>query len=517
MNRVMRALALTVSVMALTAPVRAAFVMDRTVGTLGDGLGELQYPTEMVLVDETVYVTDWANNRVATFHLDGTAQGYFGETDIGWLKGPVAIQATGDRLYVLEMSAERISTFDLEGNFKGAIGEDLGLSKPRDIFIVQDKLYIADTDNDRVVIATLQGKRVGAFGGLKGPRGLGLAYERLVVAQPDADKVDELDLKTGYPSRSIGADGSMRGPRRVTQGGRFLFVSDHLNHRVLVFDKDNRFVEQLGTGLLRNPEGLMWVADRQELWVADAENDRLVVFRYAPGEQPQPRAEQPHTPPPTTPAPQPAAAQTEQLRQMQDALTTAMLEKQNAALTYKRAAEKTDRAALAWANHGLGSLDGAGYSTREAGTHFVLSAKDPAVVAVYETSGSVVLGVVPLSGGALFTQPLAGTADKLRFLDFNRDGLEDMVLDVITPAGKTRHFVSGAGANGALSPALSLPVKTAAYESTTFLEGPKLFEVRTVTGGGQQVMVYAYAEGRFQNEGTAATGEDADTGGENGP
>ncbi len=479
------------------APAQAGFTYARAIGSLGDGPGQLKYPTELAAAQGNVYVTDWGNNRVTVFTPDGKPNGFFSQTKDAALAGPVAIQAANNRLYVLEMNAGRISLFTFKGEYKGSIGGDLGLNHPRDFRVVKDKIYIADTDNNRVVITNLQGVRTGVFNGLKGPRGIDLAFERLLVAHPEESRITQINTTTGYPSRALGADGTLRGPRRLTTGGEWLFVSDYANSRVLVYDKNSQMIQQVGGGILKNPEGMLWLADRKELWVADAENDRLAVFRFTPGFEPVPAIV-----PPVAIAPPPAAVkpEEEEFTRLVNTLQGALAEKQRAAVAYKSAAEKSDRFSMDYARYATRFLGKAALLPQSASLQFVLDAAKPSVVAVYAGGGEVVVGVIPLAGKPFFSAPFSGALDRVRFLDFDRDNLEDIVLDLDAGGEKQRYFLKADSAAAKVSLALGLPIKTSAHESKTFFEGKRLFEVRRQVAGGEALIRYSYTGGVFVEE-----------------
>ncbi|MGA2477865.1 MAG: hypothetical protein ABSG63_03825 [Spirochaetia bacterium] len=111
-----------------------------TFGRKGRADGLLLGP-QYLTVDSRGYlwVTDWGNSRVVRFSLDGTFV-----QSIPGITGPTGLAAREDRLYVSEKANKRILIFDLNGNQLSTIGEGT-LDAPEGIsFSPRGKLLVAD-------------------------------------------------------------------------------------------------------------------------------------------------------------------------------------------------------------------------------------------------------------------------------------------------------------------------------------------------------------------------------------
>lgn len=180
----------------------------------------------------------------------------------GWFSGfsgPAALSVTKDRVYVSDYSADLVRVLDRQGGalFEfGASGSGDGqFYGPTGVLATEDAVYVADSGNRRVQKFDHEGKFLFAFGAddqgraLKYPAGLALYAGGAGIAGGGA--ADSLD-----PS--------------------MIFVADRDDRRILGYDLDGNFLDELRPDLLKQPRGLhiqgqrMLVADEQSgVWLYD--------------------------------------------------------------------------------------------------------------------------------------------------------------------------------------------------------------------------------------------------------
>ena len=178
--------------------------------------------------------------------------GGFGQTN-GRFDGPRGVAVFANRVYVADSFNNRIQQFTRTGEFTrtwGALGSRNGqFNRPRGVAVDQDGLvYVADTLNHRVQIFSPTGQFIRTFG------------------------------------RQGSGNGQFSYPWGVAIGrnGR-IYVSDSSNNRVQEFNRNGRFRQVWGRrgsaqGFFNFPRGI--VADRQgRIYVADGANNRVQVFR----------------------------------------------------------------------------------------------------------------------------------------------------------------------------------------------------------------------------------------------
>lgn len=144
----------------------------RSIGSWGNGPGQLFEPSGVAVDGQgDVYVADTWNARVSKFAPNGTFIKSWGSgaTPFG---DPAVNSATGQQVQKFAV--------DTKGEAAGNANSPLGFYGPRNLLVVNDRVYIADTGNARVVVTDLDGNFVTqwgtkgeATGQLREPIGLG--------------------------------------------------------------------------------------------------------------------------------------------------------------------------------------------------------------------------------------------------------------------------------------------------------------------------------------------------------
>jgi len=145
-----------------------------TLGRLGSGTGDFNKPTD-VAIDRrgNIFVTDTGNNRIQKFDPSGkflVEWGRFARRRGAELNNPVSVAYSDEgfgALYVLNAPECRVQKFDIDGNLvntwlmhrKGE-GAACGPSRLR-IERRRYTVYIADTENNRVVLFDKDGEPLG--------------------------------------------------------------------------------------------------------------------------------------------------------------------------------------------------------------------------------------------------------------------------------------------------------------------------------------------------------------------
>ena len=223
----------------------------RQFGSEGKGKGQFSDPWGVALdSDGCIYVSDSGNERIQKFTFDG--QYIHSVTDknlIGRLRG---LKINNNKLYVCDEDNNRILIFDRELNYITHIGGSNGsrpgqFSWPHDIaWDSSSMLYVADRGNGRIQVLDEDGRYVREFG----QRGRG--------------------------------HGELFGPYYIDVARDLVYVSETGNSRVSVFDTSGRFVCTVGRhgrgpGELMAPFGIS-VSEDHFVCVCDCYNNRVQIF-----------------------------------------------------------------------------------------------------------------------------------------------------------------------------------------------------------------------------------------------
>ncbi len=131
-----------------------------TIGSRGDGPGDLNAPTYISFAHDRLYVTDTLNSRIQIFDRDGAMLEMFGQRGlyVGNLTRPkgVAVDDEGN-IYVVESYYDYVLIFDQQGRYLlpiGGTGHRPGqFYLPAGIWTDRhNRVYVADMFNGRVVI-----------------------------------------------------------------------------------------------------------------------------------------------------------------------------------------------------------------------------------------------------------------------------------------------------------------------------------------------------------------------------
>ncbi len=248
-------------------PVAAAvaeisFEFVSAMGGFGIGRESFDHPVDVVQDrDENFYVVDQGNNRVQVLDRRGRYVREWGGRGFqpGTFDTPQAALIDRDAgvLFIVDRLNHRVQKFDLNGRFLfsiGRLGSSRGsLNNPMDVALDKNgNIYVADTGNNRIQKFDPTGKFIVEWG--------------------------------KYARRGRGAE--LTNPVSVAyspEGFGYIYVLNTPECRVLKYETDGTFagewpMHKKGEGALCGPSRIRIEPRRYTVYIADTENDRVIMF-----------------------------------------------------------------------------------------------------------------------------------------------------------------------------------------------------------------------------------------------
>ena len=204
------------------------------------GDGDLDSPAGLAFdQEENILVVDTGNNRVVKFDKSGKLLSVVIENnsdnslDMPW---GIAVNHLG-HILVSDWRNNRICVYDSEGKYLNSFGEipnSLGqdyvqLKGPAGLSIDDDgDIYVADRDNDRVVIYDPEGKYVTQFTGDATLSKIGKTY---IMSSPRVLRLREMSNREIWRK--------LRAPASVRTYGNLIYIPDFGCHRIQVYEKES--------------------------------------------------------------------------------------------------------------------------------------------------------------------------------------------------------------------------------------------------------------------------------------
>ena len=281
---------------------------DFLTATSGTSSTKLKYPSGIYSDGTKLFITDYSNNRILIYNTIPTTNGVAADVVIGQtdfltatsgtsstkLKYPSGIYSDGTKLFITDYSNNRIliyntipttngvaadvvigqTDFTLNGiNIIGNIASQEGLNSPRNSIIINNKLFISDTFNNRILIYNTI------------PTTNGVAAD-VVIGQTDF-----LTATSGTSSSKL------KNPSGIYSDGTKLFISDSNNHRILIYNtipttngvaadvvigQTDFITATSGTSAtkLKYPAGIY--SDGTKLFISDGSNHRILIYNTIP-------------------------------------------------------------------------------------------------------------------------------------------------------------------------------------------------------------------------------------------
>lgn len=220
---------------------------QQTWGSRGFGTGNSGFAWESdltIAASGLIYVADTRNSRVTEFDRNGVPTGReFGSVGsaIGQMNWPYGIDAAGNNFVVADTQNNRVQLWDTSTS--SVVWNAGGFNNPGDVAVWNNRVYVADSGNRRIVVLSLTDGsviKVVPNGGMTGATGVAVDPSgNIWVVDGNQSRVLEL-TDTGVILQSFGTWGTgnnnFAAPTRafiVTTGGvSTLYVADQDNDRV---------------------------------------------------------------------------------------------------------------------------------------------------------------------------------------------------------------------------------------------------------------------------------------------
>ena len=113
---------------------------NRTFGKKGKGPGEFHYPTDVQFANDKIYIADAYNHRVQVFDEEGKYLNTIGAEEK--MNASTGIFVNDEFIVVTDFENDRLLTYDLDGRLVDIIEE--GLHRPTDALITDGKMYVVN-------------------------------------------------------------------------------------------------------------------------------------------------------------------------------------------------------------------------------------------------------------------------------------------------------------------------------------------------------------------------------------
>ncbi len=221
----------------------AAFVLG---GAINDS--SVGKPYGLATDDGKIYVVDSDNAGYAIFDLKNKEYHFIMGSGGGTLQKPINIEIDKDGTkYITDTERQQVVVFDKEDNYIRAYGVE-GQFKPSDVALDENRIYIADLLNSKIIA---------------------------------------LDKKTGevlfdFPPKDKSSPAHLAHPTNIALNGSYLYVADSTQARVNKYTTSGKYLSTLGdmgTGLgqFARPKGIA-IDKTGNIYVVDAAFDNVQIF-----------------------------------------------------------------------------------------------------------------------------------------------------------------------------------------------------------------------------------------------
>ena len=268
-------------------------------GSTGSAVGEMSFPSNAdVAANGTVWVADTRNNRLQTFDpathrfaavgAQGAAPGQFSH--------PQGVAVTADAVYVADTDNNRVQKLTLDGGFVAQFST--GLLGPEGLEVAPDgTVWVADTQHSRLVHLSAALADLGDGFGAPGtgtheffnPHDLAFGNDKMYVADTYNNRVQVYDMAAPPPpppaplNPTYAAQLSKPGghapvyPAGVAVVDGTWYVADSGGSRIVTVNPVTDAITPVAAKGLNDPRDLeLDAADPGALWVTDTGGNRVV-------------------------------------------------------------------------------------------------------------------------------------------------------------------------------------------------------------------------------------------------
>ena len=230
-----------------------------------------------------LYVPEVKRHRIVV--LDAVSLAYVSEIGRSELKWPHDVSIGPDnRLYVADSGNDRVAIFDVDGTTATFHAELKGnFDNPEGVFAHPDgRVFVSGEDSGSVAVFENR-RQLNAITGLNHPHGIGLADDGGVwIAMAGDNTLQHFDTALKPTGRRI--DEPLSGPRYMALARNgYMFLAEKGAHNIVVLTPEGKLAARLGTGqpgfgpgLFNGPEGI--AVRNDTIWVTDTSNGRIVRY-----------------------------------------------------------------------------------------------------------------------------------------------------------------------------------------------------------------------------------------------
>ena len=277
----------------------------------------ISYPADIVADTggTRLFVSDSRNHRILAMTTSGKLEFIIGSGRRGSQDGsftdaqfdhPQGLAIEGDVLYVADTEGHTIRAVNLKSKaVKTVVEESAGLKYPRDMVVLNGKLYITVEGANQIWVVELTSKEVKPFAGsgrsgktdgtlleaeLGRPGGITTDGTKLYFVDSEGGAVRAIDPIAGLVETIVGTD--LQNPEGITYHNGLLYVADSYNHQIKVIDPTKKTISRFaGNGSKGSVNGAAAIASFFEpaglavaggkLFVADCNNQQVRVVDMA--------------------------------------------------------------------------------------------------------------------------------------------------------------------------------------------------------------------------------------------
>lgn len=258
--------------------------LPETITITGEGLNRLDSPNGAVTDDKNVYVVNSKKNTVSVFDLEGKFQypiGKVGEND-GELQFPVDVELYRNQLYIADLGNNRIQVFTKDGQFLDIFPRERNI-KPAAIAIAFDKIYVSDVSSQTVKVYSptgilLQELVTEGEGKLNYANGLTVLENGDVAVSDSQNHRIQLFHSNGNYKGTFVKDEQLGFPKGITQEGDDILVADALKKAIYRFSSKGEFKEKVLRKIpLEFPTDVS--VSNKFIVITDSGNNKVILIR----------------------------------------------------------------------------------------------------------------------------------------------------------------------------------------------------------------------------------------------